>query len=160
MGLIPAPGGGFTPVVVAVELNGNATTDPTPNASTWIDWDTFYDVFQNDTSLVLPTGLGLSYSAGVFEATEDGIWLLHVGVDLVSAPGTTGRIMLNVPSYGFSPLYRVLTAANPVDWLAERHLSMTAGQTFGLLQSNTGSSVDQIDGYASMEIIRIAGSVS
>lgn len=149
---------GFSPVVGYAELNGNAPTDATPNVQTAVDFDTFYDVDFNAGAL--PAGLSLTYAAGVFTATEDGIWILNLGVEVTAAPGTSGRIRLLVPNFGYLPTLKVLASGNPNPWEVERTAVMHSGDTFSVVQDNTGSSVDQIDGYAEMDIIRIAGTVS
>lgn len=149
---------GVSAVVGFAELNSNATTSGTPNTPTTIDFDTFYDV--DGVAGSLPAGLSLTYSGGSFTATEDGIWVFNMGILAVAAPGSAGYLQLSQPDYGFSPKIYIEASGNHDVLDKERTVRMRSADSFQVNQQNAGSSVDQIDGYAVLEIIRIARSVS
>lgn len=151
-------GGGMTPVVGYAESNGNHATSGTPGTQTDVPFDTFYDV--NSVAGSLPAGLSLTYASNAFTATEDGVWIFHIDVSLFAAPGSTGILKLATPDYQTSPTYEVQASGNPADWLFERTVPMHSGDVISLAQSSTGTSVNQINGYALLAITRIANAVS
>lgn len=150
---------GVVPVIGYAECNTTPTTDPTPNSSTGVPWDTFYDV--DGAAGSLPAGLALDdVGFGNLTATEDGVWVFDLGILPVISPGSSGFVLMNTPDYGFGPRVYIRAASNDPVLTATRTVRMRSGETLQVIQQNAGSSVDQIDGYALLSIIRIARSVS
>lgn len=149
---------GFTPVTGYAECNTTPTTSGTPSTNTLVPFDTFYDV--DAVAGSLPAGLAVTYSAGTFTFTEDGVWLLEVGVVLTAAPGSTGTVILQQTGIGFAPTVNVAASGNPDQWIGAMTLAKRSGDSFSLIESSAGSSVDLINGYAQLKIVRIAAAVS
>lgn len=150
---LPPP---FAPLVVYAECNAPADS---PGAAVQLAllWDSFYDAAQLSIG-GLPPELGLSYAAGVFTATEDGIWIVNLGAEIVVAPGTVGSLLLSIPSYGYGPRLVIAAADNPSQWQTERIVVMQEGQSLRLLESTTDAAA-VVDGYAAMDIVRIVRGV-
>lgn len=156
-------GGGLpTAVYAAAENSSPPTTDATPGVQTVVPWDALYDVdFGSIGSF--PAGLGLTYNSGTgkFDVDEDGVWLINLGVDIVQNPGDDGKLLLSASNYGYNPIFPIAAAGNESPWTFSWMLRLKAGDSFWLLQqSAAGSSVQLIDGYAAMDIARIAGAVA
>lgn len=149
---------GFTPVVVSAECNA-------PGSGTQlIDFDTFYDVDGVDLMGVLPAGLGLSYAAGVFTPTEDGVWVINVAWFINATPGVTGELRVEIDGpYGAWPRHFVAAsgnsdATNTSMWFIERTFRLKTGasdQFFGEQIFASGTPLS----YVVMDIIRIANKV-
>jgi hypothetical protein len=152
-------GSSFTPVVTYAESNTPGSSHATPSTITNIPFDTFYDVDVVDLSGILPAGLGLSYSGGVFTATDDGIWILTFGINPVAAPGDAGEIGSIFPDFALDPFLVITPTGNPFSWIFERTVIMHSAETFNFYQVSEGSSVSQVT-YASVSITRIATSIS
>lgn len=150
---------GVVPVIGYAECNTTPTTDSTPNSYTGVPWDTFYDV--DGVAGSLPAGLALTDAGfGNLTATEDGVWVFDLGVIPAISPGSAGFVLMNTPDYGFGPRVYIRAASNDPVLTASRTVRMRSGETLQVIQQNAGSSVNQINGYALLAIIRIARSVS
>lgn len=150
--------GGFTPTVVSFELN-------TPGSGTrLIDFDTFYDVDGVDLSLVLPASLGLSYAAGVFTPTEDGVWVINVGWFIVAAPGVSGELRIEYDGvYGAWSQHFVAAsgnsdATNTAKWQVERTFRLKTGASDQFFCQQIFASGTPLS-YVVMDVVRIAGAV-
>lgn len=137
------------------------TSPATTTGQTNIPYDTFYDVDQNPVAF--SSLLGLDYNGSdEFEALEDGIWILNLGIDLTVNPGHAGKIFLAVPNYGYAPTILLAAAGNPTEWQVERTVVMRVGDTFRVIQQPTGgggSGTVFVNGFSVIDIIRIAGAV-
>jgi hypothetical protein len=146
----------FVPTSVYVECN-----TPTTVSNGTFDFDTFYDVEQNDLSGVLPASLGLSYAAGVFTADEAGVWLVHINVVLAANPGQSGIIKLNTTNYSSDPRVAVAAVQPSSDWYQSWHVTIPTsfiGSGFSLSQQLTGAVAGAA--YATIDITRISDGVS
>lgn len=148
---------GFAPVVTYAECNSPVATHATPGTFTLQPFDTFYDK-DYGTIGSLPAALGLTYSAGTFTATEDGVWALNVGADLTAAPGSTGRLQLVTPNYGYAQTHWLAASGNQPVWVAAITVAVRSGDTFKVQQfSPSGSGIVLVAGYLALDIFRIAG---
>lgn len=144
-------GGGFDPIVLYLERNTNVTGSTSP-----IIWDTFYDVDQNDTSLTIPAGMGLTTSnQGLFTHTEDGLWLISWDFFLGASPGHTGQAGMSSGGYLSGQRTQILASGNFTT--GNGYTLPVPALNGGLLYWFTiGTGSDVLLTYAAAQIIRIA----
>lgn len=139
----------------ATVMYAECNTPPAGSAN--FDFDTFYDINAADLSLVIPAAMGLVYSGMNFEATESGIWLINVSVEMIATPGEDGDVRITSPTYGSNPLQPVASAQGAFRWNATIFVPMRASEAFGLLSDMPTVAAAT---YATIDIVRIARSVS
>lgn len=128
-----------------------------PSGAAAFNFDTFYDIGYNDLLGVIPAGLGLSYAAGIFTATEPGVWLLNFSVNAVANPGENGDVQIITPLYGNTPLLVIASVQAAFRWTAHLWVGMNIGDIFEL--ANDMPTVAAAS-YATIDIVRIGKSIS
>lgn len=151
-------GGGDADIVMYAEANTTAASSGSANTPTPVEFDTFYDKDQADMSFVIPDGLGLTYDVvnDWFECTEEGTYALHLGVELIAAPGSVGFVRIQTPNYGYSPTFHIASSGNPSEAMLDIVVHMNVTEHFRVIQQSAGTSVTQLDNYAALDIIRLA----
>jgi hypothetical protein len=85
-------------VLPAVELEMNdAVAALTNGQGATLFWDTYYDM-GGDELAALPEGIGLTYAAGQFTATEAGRWIVEVGTTALADATALVTLQASLPS--------------------------------------------------------------
>src|SRR4029077_18731607 len=122
--------GGFTPVVNYAEANTPGTT--TAGTTTKVPFDAFWDVaFGSIPDL---SAVALSYAAGDFTATADGLWLVRIDASINTTPGDTGLLILTLPTYSSGVPYTFAASGDDSNWGGFAPVPMHTGDAFWLDQ--------------------------
>ena len=137
--------------IVYAECN----TGPTgPSGGSFVPWDTFYDLAQDEVTSLLLAPLGLTYAAGVFTATARVVLAVNLGASVAAAPGGACEIILNHPGFDFNPTVQVPNPNTLGDVTLCKTFAMVAGERFSFGQVCTNASDTPLT-YAAMSIVRL-----